>query len=154
MLKTSVHLNGREWKLLYRATENGFSASDFHSKCDGLPNTFTAVKAANGDIFGGFTSRAWSSNSGWIYNTTGFVFSLINNEEEIFDCNESYNNMSCGPCLKQSGGFIINSNSDTTRGLRSFHEFKQNAREYFLTDEIEVYREITQQEIDTHLILS
>lgn len=139
---------------MYRATDDGFSASEFHRKCDGFPNTFAIVKAANGDIFGGFTSRPWSPNGGWIYNTTGFVFSLINNEEVLSECNESYNNRSCGPCLKQDGGFIINSDSNTTHGLRSYQELRNDVREYFLTDEIEVYREETEGEKDTDFILS
>jgi hypothetical protein len=40
-----------KFKLLYRASETGFHSSQFHSKCDGKPNTLSILKA-NGFVFG------------------------------------------------------------------------------------------------------
>jgi hypothetical protein len=31
-------------KLLYRASDNGFSIKEFHKQCDHIPNTLTLVK--------------------------------------------------------------------------------------------------------------
>ena len=51
-----------EWHLLFRASRDGFRASTFHSKCDSKGPTVTIVKSG-GNIFGGFTKRAWESPS-------------------------------------------------------------------------------------------
>ena len=52
--------SGDKFKLLYRKSEHGFDANDFHSKCDGKANTLTILKA-NGFIFGGLTKRKYWS---------------------------------------------------------------------------------------------
>ena len=92
-------LNGRKWSLLYQGSGDGFRASNFHSHCDGYPNTLTIVKSSNGNIFGGFTSIPWESieydeENGYMYDFCAFLFSLVNNENRplIFEhTNESRN---------------------------------------------------------------
>ena len=49
-----------KWRLLYRASRDGFAAAAFHSKCDNKGPTVTVVKSGN-NIFGGFTEVSWSS---------------------------------------------------------------------------------------------
>ena len=78
-------LNNRKWSLLYRGSRDGFEASYFHSRCDGLPNTLTIVKSTNGNIFGGYTTIPWESikydkDNGYMYDFCAFLFSLVNNE--------------------------------------------------------------------------
>ena len=46
----------KDIKLLYRASRDG-DGNQFHSKCDGKPNTVTFVKAKNGRKFGGFAEK-------------------------------------------------------------------------------------------------
>ena len=41
-----------EWKVLYRATRDGFGAQDFHSHCDTANRTLVIIKSTNGSIFG------------------------------------------------------------------------------------------------------
>ena len=48
------------WRLLYRASRDGFKAESFHLKCDYKGPTVTVVKSGN-FIFGGFTEAAWRS---------------------------------------------------------------------------------------------
>jgi hypothetical protein len=43
-------------KLLYRASDNGFSVERFHEKCDGIANTLTLVWTEFDRKIGGFTS--------------------------------------------------------------------------------------------------
>ena len=50
--------------LLYRATQDGFSASDFHSHCDNHGPTLSLVKSENLQVMGGFTSVSWGSRPG------------------------------------------------------------------------------------------
>ena len=71
-------LGGKKFKLIYRATRDGFRTSIFHAKCDNIPNTLTIIKSTNGCIFGGYTSVAWDSTSGFKADPTAFIFSLVN----------------------------------------------------------------------------
>ena len=64
--------------LIYRATKDGFQASNFHTKADGIANTLTIIKTTNGNIFGGYTVAAWNSNDIWQTDPTAFLFSLVN----------------------------------------------------------------------------
>ena len=52
----------QNWKLLYRASKDGFTSNTFHAKCDGINNTLIIIKA-NNKIFGGFTPLQWSNNN-------------------------------------------------------------------------------------------
>jgi hypothetical protein len=65
--------------LLYKATRDGFEASSFHSKCDGRANTVTIIKTNNNYVFGGYTSAAWSSSTGYAGDSLAFIFSLRRN---------------------------------------------------------------------------
>ena len=69
-----------EGKLIYRATRDNFSASSFHSRCDGIPNTVTIIKTTSNSVFGGFTSASWTSyfddKYDLIYDSNAFLFSL------------------------------------------------------------------------------
>ena len=47
-----------KWRLCYRATDHGWSASTFHSQCNSLGPSVTFVKV-NEYIFGGYTDRYW-----------------------------------------------------------------------------------------------
>ena len=48
------------WRLLFRASRDGFKATIFHSKCDNKGPTVTIVKSGD-NIFGGFAEESWSS---------------------------------------------------------------------------------------------
>ena len=57
----------RKWRLLFRASRDGFESETFHSKCDNLGPTVTIVKSGS-YIFGGFTDVSWTrSKFAWIY---------------------------------------------------------------------------------------
>lgn len=56
-----------KWRLLFRASRDGFESETFHSNCDNLGPTVTIVKSGN-NIFGGFTDVSWTrSKFAWIY---------------------------------------------------------------------------------------
>ena len=52
-----------EWRLLFRASRDGYAASAFHSKCDNKGPTITVVKSS-ANIFGGFTEMPWTTPDG------------------------------------------------------------------------------------------
>ena len=49
-----------KWKLLFRASQDGFTAQAFHGRCDNKGPTVTIIKSGN-NIFGGFTENSWQS---------------------------------------------------------------------------------------------
>ena len=61
-LKESRTITNDSDKLLYRASRNGWAASNFHSCCDSKGPTVTVVKSGN-YIFGGYTDQSWDSKS-------------------------------------------------------------------------------------------
>ena len=48
-----------KYTLVYRATRDGDSSKNFHSKCDFIGPNITLIKTKNGHIFGGFTYKGW-----------------------------------------------------------------------------------------------
>jgi hypothetical protein len=97
---------GKQWRLLYRGSRDGFGASNFHSKCDGESNTVTIILTTKDFIFGGFSSLTWDSSNQWKVDNArkGFVFS-VRNPHNIADKKFSLTNptytiycsSSCGP---------------------------------------------------------
>jgi hypothetical protein len=54
--------HGRHFNLLYRASRDGHTPTDFHRRCDGRPNTLCIVQPGkNRSIVGGYTPIAWRS---------------------------------------------------------------------------------------------
>jgi len=103
----------QKWELKYRGTRDGLKAADFHSRCDGFARTLTVVKATSGNIFGGFTEKAWHSINEWITDPKAFIFSLVNKEEDPFKAivsNEGkyaiYRSAQYGPVFGGDGKYI------------------------------------------------
>ena len=63
-----------EWKLLYRASEHGYTASSFHECCNDKEPTLVVIKSSGGWIFGGYTTKSWSGDC--IYNK----YDIFNNQ--------------------------------------------------------------------------
>ena len=49
------------WRLIYRASEHGYTAKSFHECCDDVNGpTLVIIKSSGGWIFGGYTTQSWS----------------------------------------------------------------------------------------------
>ena len=48
-----------DFNLVYRASEDGDKAADFHRTCDKIGPNVTLIKTRNGYVFGGFTVKNW-----------------------------------------------------------------------------------------------
>ena len=155
-----------KWKQLFGATRDGFSAADFHSKCDGKSNTLTIIKSTNGNVFGGFTTKPWSQIGNYVNDPEAFIFSLINSKKTPmkFDCKSPEYAIYCisthGPTFGGGHDIHICNNSNTTQSSYSnlYHSYKndqlnltngsEEAKSFlagshkFLTTEIEVFQKI------------
>lgn len=58
-----VWLGEHTVKLLYRASDHGYSAKAFHQLCDDKGPTLVVFKSTRGWIFGGYTTKSWSHTS-------------------------------------------------------------------------------------------
>lgn len=70
----------RKFKLLYRASRDGFKASEFHRLCDNQGPTLSIIQSVNGFIFGGYVSKPWLSSSLYVScdMSPAWIFSLTN----------------------------------------------------------------------------
>jgi hypothetical protein len=153
-----------KWSLLYRGTRDGFSAQDFHSKCDNKSPTLSIFKAHDSSyIFGGFTTVSWESTNGkWKSDRNAFIFSLKNKDNTPLkmkvDPNYHQYAIGCHSVFGPSfGGDIVIANNANTMmdsysdlGYSYIHPqyaYRSNEAETFLAgshqfqlDEIEVYQ--------------
>lgn len=88
----------QNWRLIYRASQDGFSSANFHAKCDGIANTLTIVKTIQGNVFGGYTEAAWSTFNVHVADPKAFLFSLINKDNKplIMKCSNPATAIYCG----------------------------------------------------------
>ena len=156
-------LSAKQFKLLYRASRDGFQASNFHAKCDNQPRTLTIIKTTEGYIFGGYTAVAWDSSSGYKADPNAFIFSLVNVRstpllipvkiDSVYSivCGDSY-----GPVFGRGHDIFIgkNANTETTSSSHLGHSYdlklfsvgSLQARSFlagsykFQTSEIEVFQ--------------
>ncbi|KAK8789842.1 hypothetical protein WA158_006622 [Blastocystis sp. Blastoise] len=77
----------KKWKLIFRASEHEYKASEFHKYCDHKCPTVTIIKHIGHDdkinIFGGYTTQYWESRSEnfWKYDNGSFLFTLRNEHD-------------------------------------------------------------------------
>ena len=83
--KLEEWFDGKKLKLekIYRGSEDGFLAENFHNLCDGKGPTLTVVESSMGKKFGGYTLVPWSSEQGWKEDLESFVFSLSHQTKHI-----------------------------------------------------------------------
>lgn len=79
-------LPGKAFRLLYRASRDGWGANDFHLRCDNQGATLCLFKTHDdsASIFGGFTSQPWESPTFGRYKTdpSAFLFRLSNTKND------------------------------------------------------------------------
>lgn len=110
----------QRFRLLYRASRDGFAASEFHSKCDGKSDTLTVVKTTQQHIFGGYTRAVWDKSGTYKSDPNAFIFSLVNASDQKHKLNVSkysqthaiFCTSAKGPCFGQTD-IIIADNSDS-----------------------------------------
>ena len=79
MINKFKRLIGRNCKLdlIYQMTRDGNTTIDFHRKVDIKGPTITLFKTKDGS-FGGYTSKSFKSNGGWIKDRESFLFNFDN----------------------------------------------------------------------------
>jgi hypothetical protein len=140
---------------LYQASRDGFKASDFHSKANGVQGTLTLIKTVDNFIFGGYTVADWNGVTSTI-DPNAFIFSFVNsfNKPVKMNVKPSYNSIyattSYGPTF--GGGYdiyISDQSNINTNSYSNIYSYEMPSFGYttsllagsynFKTFEIEVY---------------
>eukprot|EP01122_Echinamoeba_exundans_P013160 TRINITY_DN5700_c0_g1_i1.p1 TRINITY_DN5700_c0_g1~~TRINITY_DN5700_c0_g1_i1.p1 ORF type:complete len:361 (+),score=51.72 TRINITY_DN5700_c0_g1_i1:40-1083(+) len=93
---------GPGWKLLYKASRDGWDANTFHSKCDNKGKTISVISHSNGAyLIGGFTTTSWdSSGVRYVTSPDASIFTLVNPKGVAptkFRQNEGPSSIMCHP---------------------------------------------------------
>jgi len=148
------------FKLLYKATRDGDSEDEFHSKCDNINNTLVIIKTKENNIIGGFTTALWNCINGYNYDDYAFLFSINNSKIYNIKSNQVHATASYkGSCLffgiandylnelLLSNKFLSNYKSYTYNGGTYFDKndppfILNNGIRNFLVKECEIYQVI------------
>jgi len=157
----------KNWKLVYKASKDGWDAFSFHSKVDNKGESVTVIEDTKGNLFGGYTPILWRSCGNYVYDNKTFLFSFKNPVDSgpmIFrntgpyagSTYSIYDLSSYGPTFGGGNDVFVCSNSNSTDGsyCNLGHSFElpsgmnygeQKAKDLltgsynFMTREIEVY---------------
>ena len=107
-IESRLNKKVKEVKKLYQATIDGGEITNFHSKCDNIPNTLTIIQSEGNRRFGGFTSNIWGAKILYQDDKNAFLFSL--DKKKIYSYKEDnyaiFSSELFGPCF----GHNINNN--------------------------------------------
>jgi len=66
-------LQNKDFKLLFRASRDGYQISTFHQKCDSKGANIVIIESTLGHVFGGYISLGWAG-AGHINDPKAFMF--------------------------------------------------------------------------------
>jgi hypothetical protein len=145
---------------IYRATEDGDKADDFHRLCDGNTNIIVLIKTKDGKKFGGYTSIGFNNYNQSNLDNTAFIFSI--DKREIYpnirgkNAIESYYNLGptfSGDSIKIYDNFFkkggITSKIGTNYQTNEDYQIN-NGKKIFAVEEIEVL-ELLEMKIDNNI---
>ena len=156
-------LPNKKFKLLYRATKDGDSYNEFHSKVNNKGETITLFKTDKNRKFGGHISKSWNSSSGWQKGDVSYFLFNFNEKKCYKDKNNYlYNNgqfycdVNTGPYFYGGGGNLCIGKGGSLLGrdigyeYQRFTQLSNIKRDYefsgenrFTCVEIEVYQVIS-----------
>ena len=145
---------------IYRATEDGDKADDFHRLCDGNTNLIILIKTKDGKKFGGYTSIGFNNYNQSNLDDTAFIFSI--DKREIYpnirgkNAIESYYNLGptfSGDSIKIYDNFFkkggITSKIGTNYQTNEDYQIN-DGKKIFAVEEIEVL-ELLEMKIDNNI---
>jgi len=143
------HVSKKMGDVLYIASRDGDSATNFHTACDDKGPTIVICETTTGNIFGGYTDGNWGS-SGHVSSDSSFLFSVRPTLEKyaIVDGRQGYaiySHSSYGPVFSAkngedlyiASGALSNSNSHTdgyAYAIPSRHYLNDGERFFQLKD--------------------
>ena len=140
----------KKYRLIYRASRDGDSATKFHYLCDKYSNLIILIETQKGLKFGGYTSSKFRSSSHLKFDNNAFLFSL--DQMKVFNILPGHYAIYCydntGPCFSKGSLYVPNSfftKYGKTRIAGGPYQFRKdyelnNGKEKFLIKELEVFQ--------------
>ena len=153
-------------ELLFRASKDGFSASNFHTKCNDKGANIVLIRSKNtNQVFGGCITKSWQSNSNYEADAAAFLFHVTKKTKIEQFANPSnalyhyssymstwgggHDLMICDNCDKTNSSYTnLGYTYKCPNGIAYSSEEAKNyfAGGYnFLVDELEVYKVVVQE---------
>ncbi|CAB4433238.1 unnamed protein product [Rhizophagus irregularis] len=140
-----------EFKLIFRGTRDGFSASKFHEVCDYQSHTISIIKVKNSnEILGGYNPIIWKSDGTDGTTKESFIFSFKNKEnveENVLSRVKDekyaiYNNPNYGPVFGACELILFKVFKGNSRGSVRNPIYYESIREFgfFSVEEFEVFQ--------------
>ena len=101
----------KEYKILFRATRDGFTSKNFHNKCDGYNSTLTLILTNTRELLGGYAKYSWNQNNEYKKGKGGFMFSINNNIITKIKKYNIYCQKDSGPIFGDFDIFISNNSN-------------------------------------------
>ena len=143
------------YNLIYRATRDGDTSTNFHNKVDNKNSLLSIIETNKGLKFGVFTEQPYKKTGSSIKDNKVFIYSLnlkkIYNSKEGFYTNNDYSNYLinlynqpiciCDNCLSNKSSCTCSkSNADTSfLGFEKDYELNNN-EQYFQVKELETFQ--------------
>ena len=136
--------------LLFRASRDGYSSSNFHSKCDGKVNTLILFETTNRRRFGGYTECQWDQSGSYKTGPYSFIFSFDN--KKIYysknGSNSIYGSSDRGPAFGDGHDiYICNGCNSSNSSENMGNSYENDGKKYpltgsssFLVSDYEVYQ--------------
>lgn len=70
---------GADVTCLYKASRDGWSATDFHDKVDNLGSVVVAARSLTGQVFGGYNPAGFRSTDDYVTSTAAFLWAKKKN---------------------------------------------------------------------------
>jgi len=98
----------KNWVLVYKGKKDGMTGTSFHTKIGDKTPSLSVIKSTNGNIFGGFTTQAWSGAAGgYKHDSKAFLFSLVNKLTKKplrWRASDTTHSISCSPTVGPTFG--------------------------------------------------
>ena len=134
-IKSRLNKGVKELKKLYQASVDGDGPINFHTKCDGIPNTLILIKSAGNRRFGGFSSQTWESSPSE-YNKddiNSFLFSL--DKQKIYSYKKDGKALRChkdnGPCFGWGYTICVGANCIQEKKLYTYESETKSSYNFY-----------------------
>jgi len=119
----------KRWRLLFRASKDGFASTQFHAKCDNKGTTVTVIHSTLNHVFGGYTALPWQSyGDAYQQDPKAFIF-LLRSSNKLYKKPQKwtvkvvstsvYHSSGYGPTFGGGFDFYLCSGCDTTNSSYS-----------------------------------
>jgi hypothetical protein len=146
---------GSTYKLLYKGSQDGDAAAEFHSRCDDAEKTLVIVEDNYGNRFGGFTTQDWGGQYLQKKDDEAFVFSIDKNKcydvipgQNAIGCYPNFGPVFFGCQIRIYDNFLSKGGTTYKKGLnyQTTEDFElTNGNQNYGVRDIEVYEVETQE---------